>query len=106
MTLKNTDVITLIQALTKLDTAKFSTPTYLALSKNLRAIQGSFVDIQSTEKKLRENQETFQSEWDILLEQTVEIELVQVSVADLQLDKNHIPVTVLTALYPIISDIE
>jgi len=83
----------------------------MRLSWNLHLLKDPFILLQSTERRIRgesKNPQEALDNWNIFLSEDfpAEVALKTVKMDDLQIEKNGIPVGIVSSLFPIIEDIE
>lgn len=117
MLFKNKQILEMNQALRQVDNFKFAGIFRYTLAKNLRRLSEAVSDLEETRKKLgadrkmwktdekgapipdkNEDIKDFENEWTKLLNAETEIVLTMITIKDLDLDVNAIPVTVLAAI--------
>lgn len=126
MKLKNYQVLSLFQALTRLDDPdsgkkdvksepavkfKFKATVLYALAKNHRKTKNAVEDIEKTRSRLFKKYQSdnedelkgdkakeFVNEYNAFLEESTDLDVFQINVDDLELDKNSIPIQIMSEL--------
>lgn len=118
MQLKNKQILEAASGLQRVDNFKFTGIFRYTLAKNLRRLSEAVSDLEDTRKKLGSDRnmwqkrddkgntlpddpkviKEFEDEWSKLMAADTEIVLTMITVKDLDLDVNAIPVTVIAAI--------
>lgn len=115
MKLKNLQIIELRNALQQIDAFKFSALIRYSLAKNLRRLSETVADLNIVHKKMGEERKMwrfdekgakitdsaevlndFKLEWNKLMEVETEIVLTPITLKDLDLENNAIPITTIS----------